>query len=321
MHRAIRWTWRVGLLLLAGMLLAGVACAQRVEGDRAGAQGMYQAEVSVKGQGEAERNAGFARALAQVLGKLTGDRSAAARSGVGQELRNAKSYVDGYDYRQDQGVGHGGAPTFNTTLVVRFDKSQVDEIAGVLGLPMWPQPRPKPVLWLAIDDGRGPRLVGLAQGDAARPALDRAIERGYRLGLLFLVVVMLIDVWRLSPLTAAGASFDHVVRTTVFLADMNDFAAMNEVYAKYFTSDCPARRTSQVPFSFAREGFCVVVVLSGRSSSVRRSARISAPPIARGTAPYAQPVSAKRPAAFSASSSNVAMGAEPADGEQRDHGY
>ena len=181
MHRAIRWTWLMGLLLLAGM--AGEACAQRVEGDRAGAQGIYQAEVSVKGQGEAERNAGFARALAQVLGKLSGDRSAAAHPGVGQELRNARSYVDGYDYRQDQGVGHGGAPTFNTTLVVRFDQAKVDEIVAALGLPVWPQPRPKPVMWLAIDDGRGPRLVGLAQADAARPVLDRAIERGYRLGL------------------------------------------------------------------------------------------------------------------------------------------
>ena len=85
MHRAIRWTWLVGLLLLAG-----VASAQRVEGDRAGAQGIYQAEVAVKGQGEAERNAGFARALTQVLGKLTGDRSAASRPGVGQELRHVR---------------------------------------------------------------------------------------------------------------------------------------------------------------------------------------------------------------------------------------
>ena len=183
MRRAIRWAWVVGLLLMAGTLATGVAWAQRVEGDRASAQGIYQAEVPVKGQGEAERNAGFARALAQVLGKLSGDRGAAGRPGVGQELRNAKAYVDGYDYRQDQGVGHGGAPTFTTTLVVRFDPDKVNEITSVLGLPVWPQPRPKPVMWLAIDDGRGPRLVGLAQADAARPVLDRAVERGYRLGL------------------------------------------------------------------------------------------------------------------------------------------
>jgi len=47
-------------------------------------------------------------------------------------------------------------------------------------------------------------------------------------------------------LKAGGASFDHVVRTTVFLADMNDFAAMNEAYATYFTAPAPARATVQV---------------------------------------------------------------------------
>jgi len=46
-------------------------------------------------------------------------------------------------------------------------------------------------------------------------------------------------------LEAAGASFDHVVRTTVYLADMNDFAAMNEVYGTYFSSPAPARATVQ----------------------------------------------------------------------------
>ena len=44
-------------------------------------------------------------------------------------------------------------------------------------------------------------------------------------------------------LAAAGTGFDRVVKTTVFLADMNDFAAMNEVYATYFTSPAPARST------------------------------------------------------------------------------
>lgn len=47
-------------------------------------------------------------------------------------------------------------------------------------------------------------------------------------------------------LQAAGASFDHVVRTTVFLADMGDFAAMNEVYGRHFAAPAPARATVQV---------------------------------------------------------------------------
>jgi 2-iminobutanoate/2-iminopropanoate deaminase len=46
-------------------------------------------------------------------------------------------------------------------------------------------------------------------------------------------------------LTAAGSSLDHVVRSTVYLADMDDFGAMNEVYGSYFTSPAPARSTIQ----------------------------------------------------------------------------
>src|SRR5918999_2594541 len=47
-------------------------------------------------------------------------------------------------------------------------------------------------------------------------------------------------------LKAAGAGFQHVVRTTVFLADMNEFAAMNECYAKFVSDPPPARSTVQV---------------------------------------------------------------------------
>jgi len=46
-------------------------------------------------------------------------------------------------------------------------------------------------------------------------------------------------------LEAAGSSLQKVVRTTVFLADMNEFAAMNEIYAQYFTAQPPARSTVQ----------------------------------------------------------------------------
>ncbi len=47
-------------------------------------------------------------------------------------------------------------------------------------------------------------------------------------------------------LEAGGANLNHVVNTTVFLKDMNDFAAMNEVYAGYFSLAPPARATMQV---------------------------------------------------------------------------
>ena len=47
-------------------------------------------------------------------------------------------------------------------------------------------------------------------------------------------------------LEASGSNLHHVVKTTVFLKDINDFATMNEVYARYFTAAPPARSTVQV---------------------------------------------------------------------------
>lgn len=47
-------------------------------------------------------------------------------------------------------------------------------------------------------------------------------------------------------LEAAGTSVDNVIKTTVFIKDMNDFGKVNEVYAKYFTKDFPARSCVEV---------------------------------------------------------------------------
>lgn len=47
-------------------------------------------------------------------------------------------------------------------------------------------------------------------------------------------------------LRAAGLSFDAVVSATVYVADMNDFAKVNEIYATYFSAPAPARATVQV---------------------------------------------------------------------------
>jgi 2-iminobutanoate/2-iminopropanoate deaminase len=49
-----------------------------------------------------------------------------------------------------------------------------------------------------------------------------------------------------AVLEAAGSGLDRVVRTTVYLTDLQDFAAMNEVYARYFGAHRPARSTVQV---------------------------------------------------------------------------
>ncbi|GAA6616205.1 RidA family protein [Scytonema sp. NUACC26] len=65
-------------------------------------------------------------------------------------------------------------------------------------------------------------------------------------------------------LTSAGATFQNVVKTTVFLSDLNNFAAMNAVYAKYFSEDsAPARacvEVSRLPKDVLVEIECIAVV-------------------------------------------------------------
>ena len=56
-------------------------------------------------------------------------------------------------------------------------------------------------------------------------------------------------------LQAAGSSLSDVVKVTVFLANIDDFAKMNEVYRSYFSEDCPARSTAIV--GLARPGMLV----------------------------------------------------------------
>jgi 2-iminobutanoate/2-iminopropanoate deaminase len=66
-----------------------------------------------------------------------------------------------------------------------------------------------------------------------------------------------------AVLEAAGSDLNNVVKTTVFLADMNDFTAMNEVYAKYFSENKPARATVQaagLPRGARVEIDCIAVI-------------------------------------------------------------
>ena len=66
-----------------------------------------------------------------------------------------------------------------------------------------------------------------------------------------------------AVLEAAGSNLGSVVKTTVFLADMDDFTAMNEVYGRYFSENKPARATVQaarLPRDARVEIDCIAVV-------------------------------------------------------------
>ncbi len=76
-----------------------------------------------------------------------------------------------------------------------------------------------------------------------------------------------------AVLKASGSSLDDVVKTTVFLADLNDFAKMNEIYAKRFKTPFPARSTVQVarlPRDAKIEIEAVAIVRTGIGSDRRK---------------------------------------------------
>jgi 2-iminobutanoate/2-iminopropanoate deaminase len=66
-----------------------------------------------------------------------------------------------------------------------------------------------------------------------------------------------------AVLQAAGTNLNNVVKTTVFLADMNDFTAMNEIYAEFFSENKPARATVQaarLPRDARVEIECIAII-------------------------------------------------------------
>ena len=108
----------------------------------------------------------------------------------------------------------------------------------------------------------GPYSQGIVAGDlifcAGQGAIDPATQE-LRRGSVAEETERTLQNLR-AVLEAAGATLDDVLKTTVFLADINDFSAMNEVYARFFGDPPPARTTVEVaalPKGFKVEIECI----------------------------------------------------------------
>ena len=137
----------------------------------------YTADVPVASQNE--KRAGMARGLAQVVVRLSGDPKAASAQVVRRASGNVEALVTASSFRQDAEMVNG-VPVYHTVLTVSFDPEAVDALMAASGLRYWGGTRPKPILWLAIDDGRGPRLVTGKQTNVVKPLATRGLERGMR---------------------------------------------------------------------------------------------------------------------------------------------
>ena len=131
---------------------------------------LYEGEADVSGQGEAARAAALPEALGNALVRLTGDTSIEVDPVVLAAKPSAAEWMEQYRYRQDAGG--------QSVLIARFEQEALNSLVARAGRHVWPSPRPTPVVWLAIDDGRGPRMLSSAQSSAVAPLTRRLQRRG-----------------------------------------------------------------------------------------------------------------------------------------------
>lgn len=167
---------------VAGMAAPATASGAEAPGSVVREVEWYTAEVPVSSEERREREAALGRALAQVLVRVTGRLDATAGPLVQRALRSTEPLLLGSEYRAVEEVA-GGVPVQRLRLAATFDPDAVDALVVAAGLPLWAGTRPRPLLWLAIDDGggAGPRLVAAPQVNVVKPLAQRGLERGLRL--------------------------------------------------------------------------------------------------------------------------------------------
>lgn len=139
----------------------------------------YSYEIAVNSEGDGERRAAMARALGQVVIRLTGDFQAPSNNVIRRASANVDGLATSFSFRQSS-ERVNGVPVYKTLLTVKFDPESLDALISAAGLKYWPSDRQKPLLWLAIDDGRGPRLVTSKQLTVVKPLASRGLEVGMR---------------------------------------------------------------------------------------------------------------------------------------------
>lgn len=178
---------------------------------------LYRADVEMISQGAGERRSAAARALGLVLVKITGNPQAASHPVVRRAMPQAESFVTDVNATEassdaEGNTAVGGDTVYKTKMSFAFDPGSVDALVAGAGLNYWPSPRPRPILWLAIDDGKGARLVNSRQLNVVKPLAARGLERGLRFGMPAgsAVEQAAVDtVWALNaaPMTALTARY------------------------------------------------------------------------------------------------------------------
>lgn len=159
-------------LIIAALCVSAHAVAQ--------APDLYQAETEVADQGDEARAAALPGLLAQVLSRLALDPGEVAALSIDGSLVRAPQLLQRWSYRRDA-KSASGVIEYRQILVARFEQAAVDQLLADAGILAWTGARPEPRVWLAIDDGSGPRLLTAAEAGVVAPLVESARQRGFGL--------------------------------------------------------------------------------------------------------------------------------------------
>ncbi len=126
---------------------------------------LYDAELPVQGRDPGERQAAFGKALAVVLGRMTGQRDVSTMPGAAALLGKAPRYVQQYRYLEDDAGGY--------RLRVRFDPQALEQALMEAGLPIWGPQRPAVLVWLAVEGQEARYIVAEGGSEPLREAMER----------------------------------------------------------------------------------------------------------------------------------------------------
>lgn len=135
------------------ILLSTLACLLLLWAAPARALDLYQGEAAVAGQDDDSRVAAVANALKQVVGKVSGDRSAENHPAVQASLAEASKLMQRYEYRQELVREADGRPGVRLYLIATFYPTSVDQLLLRAGLNIWGRERPT-LLVLIAENGQ-----------------------------------------------------------------------------------------------------------------------------------------------------------------------
>lgn len=179
--------------------------------------GLYEAEVPVKSQGDAERNQALNTALVEVLIKVSGNRNVTSIASLQPVLSHPMGLVQQFRYRElpkfedretVQSEGNRVENPFTQVLRVSFDAQAINQALNDAGLPVWGRARPSTLLWLAVEDGNERYLLGVDD----HPDIQELIrQEAHRRGVPVMIPLMDLEDQANLRFTDVWGNFQDVI--------------------------------------------------------------------------------------------------------------